>query len=286
MKILLDCWHSIVLLALFLNISTLYAQEETELGWSFTTQVEENEYYLFEGMINERYPIQMYLELGWDFCGEGYNNRWKARQLQGWYLYKKVNKKIPLIGYIKYADPDPFIRLYVPTTLKDEPDFVNCEMDNYREVFTAAGYDFKDLFWQTKQMNGLYPVDLELAHDLSWETTTRIGFKWRGIELASFDLTEKTGVEYIQWADVVAAKEVGGEFYAIIEFGHMSIPGSAGSGYCGAGIESYLAALKLNKQLEWETFEVHQVESCIKQLPEGTVTYDADFPERGIQVKE
>ncbi|MEL7421984.1 MAG: hypothetical protein AAFN81_03285 [Bacteroidota bacterium] len=285
----LNNWASfsaIVVLILFLNNTVLIAQEATNSDWSFEIQIEENEYYLFDGMINERYPIEMYLQLGWNFCGENDNNRWNARQLDGWYLYKKVGKKIPLVGSIKYGNPDPFIRLYVPATLEDQPHEVTCDLDDYKEVFTATGYDFEDLFWQTRDMGEPYPVNLNLIHDLSWETATRIDFKWRGMELASFDLSTQSGVEYIQWADVLAAKKMGNDFYAIIEFGHLSIPGSTGSGYCGAGIETYLAFLKLNEQLEWETFEFHHTESCIEEIPEGTVTYDVNFPERGIKINK
>lgn len=279
-----------VITAAFVAIFTLSAcplLAQSATNWSFKTQIEENDYYLFEGTINERYPIKMYLEIGWDFCGEGNVNRWKARSLHGWYAYQNVGTKIPLLGSIMFADPDPFVRLYVPPTLQAESDAITCEVKNYREVFTTSNsYQFTDLLWQTKDMDEPYKVELETIHDFSWNTTTRIGFTWRGVELASLNLTERSGVPYIQWADVTAAKEINNEYYAIIEFGHVSNPGSTGSGYCGAGEENFLAFLKLNDQMEWETFEFHQVESCHKNLPEGTYSYDADFPERGIRVRK
>jgi len=61
--------------------------------WKFQPNFEKNEFYLFEGIIDEKYPIEMYLEQTWDFCGIGNNNRWKARGLKGWYRYTKIGKK-------------------------------------------------------------------------------------------------------------------------------------------------------------------------------------------------
>ena len=128
----------------------LLAFAQTE--WKFQPKVEKNEFYLLEGKIDDKYPITMYLKQTWDFCGAGNNNNRKARGLTGWYEYSKVGKKIPLIGSISGSDPDHFIKLFVPNNLLDTVNSATCELNNYKETFTAESFQFTELSWKTNRM--------------------------------------------------------------------------------------------------------------------------------------
>jgi len=135
-------------------------------------------------------------------------------------------------------------------------------------------------------MDTFYAVELKPIHHFSWNTEVTIGLEIRGIEISEINLTELSEIEYIQTVEILAAKEIENNFYAIIEFGHMTNPGSSGSGHCGAGYERYLGFLKINSGLEIEQFEFHQTWSCIRYIPEDKFTFDKGHPEKGIMKKE
>ena len=254
--------------------------------WKFQTHIDNNEFYLFEGVINEEYPIEMYLEQTWDFCGTGNNNRWKARGLKGWYQYPKIKKKIPLIGSICRSDPDHYIKLFVPTILLDTINDETCELDKYKEKFIAHSSRFSKLEWKTFKMDSFYSVKLKPVHNFSWNTDVTIGLEIRDIEILEINITKLSEIEFIQFIEILATKEINNNFYAIIEFGHRSNLDSSGSGYCGAGYEKYLGFIKVNYALELEKFEMQQIWSCLNSIPEGKFTFDKEHPEQGIIEKE
>ena len=91
-------------------------------AWEFKSSVEENNYYLLEGVIDSKYEINMFLKENWEFCGEGEIDRWRSRGMIGWYAYKKYETKIPLIGSINRNDPDTFLKVFVPSNVLDTID--------------------------------------------------------------------------------------------------------------------------------------------------------------------
>lgn len=64
----------------FMLNSFLYCQN----NWEFSSRIERNNFYLLEGNIDNKYPIRMYLEETWDYCGNG-NAKWDPRIVKGWY---------------------------------------------------------------------------------------------------------------------------------------------------------------------------------------------------------
>jgi len=259
----------------------------SQAEWDFQPNIEKNEFYLFEGMIDDKYPITMHLELTWDFCGEGSNNRWKARGLKGWYKYDRIGTKILLTGSMRSADGGHFIKLYVPSNVLDTVHSVTCELEDYKEKFIATNSaKFSDLKWKTQQMDAFYSVNLKPIHLFTYRTNATIGFEVRGIELLEINLTELAEIDFIQKLEILAKKEIDSNFYAIIEFGHQSIIGSTGSGNCGMGYEGYLGFLKINSNREIEKFEFHQNFSCVKSGIEGKFSFSKEHPEKGIFQKE
>jgi len=270
---------SVSVFLLLLWGSLAFSQAE----WGFKTNVEKNEFSLFKGMIDDKYPITMYLEHTWDFCGYGTNNRWKARGLKGWYKYDRIGTKILLTGSRGSSDPEQFIKLYVPNNLLDTVHSVTCEMEDYKEKFISMHTaQFSDLKWKTHQMDTFYTVNLKRIHPLSYGTKATIGFEVRGIELMEINLNDLTEIDYIQNLEILAKKEIDNNFYAIMEFGHQSIIGSTGSGNCGMGYEGYLGFLTINSNLKIEEFEFHHNWSCLKSGIEGKFTFNKEHPEKGI----
>lgn len=255
-----------------------------QLNWQFEPKIEQNEFYLLTGEIDDKYPIEMYLVKTWEFCGESNNNRWNARGLRGWYQYEKVRKKIPLIGSMKYDDPEYFVKLYVPANPLDTIDGKTCSVKGFKEEFLAENCcSIKEMKWRMADKEVFLPVDLEERHNFSWATDATITLKIEKLEFTEINLTSLTGIEYIQSIEILTAKEIGNEFYAIIQFGHMTNPGSSGSGHCGAGYEKFIGFIKIDDSLELDKFEFHQTESCLNYIPEDLYSFDKDNPENGIK---
>ncbi len=252
--------------------------------WSFQPHIESHNFYLFKGKIDGKYPIKLYLEHTWRYCGSGNNNRWKARGLVGWYTYDNIGKKIPLIGSINGGHANEFIKVYVPHRLLDTIDNETCELEDYEEKFNSDSYKFSSLQWQTKKMDTAYSVILEPIHEFSWTTNATIGLQLTGIEVLDIDLSKLSQIEFIETVEILSAKEINNCFYALIEVAHMTNPASSGSGHCGAGYERYIVFLKVNGALELEQFEIHQTWSCLTYIPEDKFSFDIAYPENGIRV--
>lgn len=271
--------QNIPLLIFLLTGNLLIAQTD----WIFRPHIESNNFYRFEGSIDGRYAIEMYLTLNRDCCGEADNPRRQAHGLLGWYTYQKFATKIPLVGARQSGDTDQFIKLYVPEMLGDTIHPGTCELADFREYFLALGTDsFQEMNWWSRDRRTPLKVSLSTVHDFSWETTASLALVYRQVEMASFNLSQLSGLAYIDTVEVVAARQIGGHFYAILQFGHLSNPGSSGMGYCGAGYEGYLGAIQVNRNLGVEKFTFYQTESCVKNLPDKAYSYDADHPEKGI----
>ena len=126
-------------------------------------------------------------------------------------------------------------------------------------------------------------VDLEEKHSYSWATDATITLEIEKLEFTEINLTFLTGIEHIQSIEILSSKEIENEFYAIIEFGHMTNPGSNGRGYCGAGYENFIGFIKVDDSLELEEFEFRQTTSCLKDIPENLYSFNKNNPENGIK---
>lgn len=268
---------------LLFSILSVFSYAQT--NWSLEPNIEKNNYFLLEGTIGD-YPITMYLERTYNFCGEHQNNSWNARGLRGWYYYDKIKKKIPLVGAMKCSDPNYFTKIYVPENILDTLNSTTCELNNYKELFESNKcFSFDKMSWESKSSNKYLPVQLSDKHSFSYETDVTLSLQLAGLELADFNLTELTKNILIDKVEVVSKKELNTDFYAIIKFSNRSNPGSNGGGQCGAGVEKFLGFMKINNELELEDFYFYETHSCVKYVEEGRYIYDVDFPEKGIMEK-
>jgi len=252
--------------------------------WEFKPKIEGHEYYLLKGKIDGKYSIEMFLTETWEFCGESDNNKWNARGIRGWYQYETVKKKFPLVGSMKYDAPEYFVRLYVPKNPLDKIERKSCEVKEYKEIFIAEKCcSMNEMKWRTADKDIFLPVNLEEIHSFSWATNSVVILEISGLEFTEINLASLTGIEHIQYIDILSEKEIENKFYAIVQFGHMTNPGSNGSGHCGAGYERFLGYIEVNHSLELEKFEYFQTESCLRYIPEGLYSFDEKNPEKGIK---
>ena len=68
-----------------LNAFNLCCQE----SWRLIPMIERNAYSILDGTIDNKYPISMYLELTWNYCGPNDNYKWNSRIIKGWYEWKR-----------------------------------------------------------------------------------------------------------------------------------------------------------------------------------------------------
>ena len=267
---------------LIIVISVLSGRSQTK--WEVFTEIIEHEYYIFKGLIDEKYPIKMYLTQS-GFCGEGNNNRFKAKQLKGWYYYESQKKKLPIIGSMKYDNTDYFIKLFVPQDYLDTLNSQTCSLENYSEVFFSNNCcTIEDFEWKMHNSNQSFPVTIEIEHDFSYGSEVYIGVELRGMKMGKINLPEFDGYKFWE-IKVLASKEINNEFYAIIDFHAYSNPASGGSGYCGSGVEAFRGYFHINYSFEIEKKEIIQFHSCYKNIFRE-VEFDPDFPEKGITVKK
>ena len=137
--------------------------------------------------------------------------------------------------------------------------------------------------WRMADKEVFLSVDLEEKHSYSWATDATITLEIEKLEFTEINLTFLTGIEHIQSIEILSSKEIENEFYAIIEFGHMTNPGSNGRGYCGAGYENFIGFIKVDDSLELEEFEFRQTTSCLKDIPENLYSFNKNNPENGIK---
>lgn len=152
--------------------------------WELQPRIERNAYTTLEGSIDNKYPISMFLKLTWDYCGSNNNDKWNPRIIKGWYEYKKIGKKIPLIGSIDRSDGAAYyLKLFVPDYVLDTLDAKTCSPDKFKEMFfipvgfTSARYSLDTMQWSKFGQGSFLPVYLKEAHPASWKTFARLTFK-------------------------------------------------------------------------------------------------------------
>ena len=119
---------------------------------------------------------------------------------------------------------------------------------------------------------------------VTWKTETFVALWINGEKSFNLPLTSLTGNEFIDTIIVDSAKEINGNYYAIISFGHLSTPGYFGPGECGAGWENWLAFIHINPAFMFENFEFYHNQSCAK-LIDKQYSFDKSYPERGFVIK-
>jgi hypothetical protein len=217
--------------------------------WQLIPKIERNAYEVLDGSIDNKYPISLYFEFSFGFCGSNDNNRWNPRIIKGWYEYKKFEKRIPLIGSMNGNDgAEYFMKLFVPKDLLDTLDGKTCVIHDFKEMFFIQNGPTMDTMYWKKSSEGIFhKVTLKEIHPYSWETKCILSFEVSGINLLDINLSELANNKFIDKVEVEAANQVDDKFYIIFRFGHSSNPGGSGSGYCGAGWEG-LASIHTNQQ--------------------------------------
>jgi hypothetical protein len=255
-------------------------------SWELIPKIERNAYYYLEGSIDNKYPISMYLELTGGFCGSSNNNRWNPRLMKGWYEYKRIGKKIPLIGSFNGSDgADFYLKIFVPKSPMDTLNQLSCELNEYKEMFLIKyGYSMDTMDWMKYGQDTFLPVQLKETHPLSWNTLTTLSLSISGINFSEINLSELTNDQYIEKINVESSTYLNGKFYFIIRYGQSTIPGTSGSGHCGAGWEEWLGYLVINDELEIDKFEYYQSASCLEYI-ETEYSFDKKHPELGIIAK-
>ncbi len=253
--------------------------------WSLESRIDFERYSIYNGTINNMYPITMYLEESNESCSK-YPSRWTPQKIYGWYMYDKIGKKIPLIGNVCYADAcESYLKLFVPENPIDYSFNENCDLINAKEAFIQKkGWSANKMEWNMKTGN-TYPVFIEVEHKFSWVTTASLILKINDIELRSFDLSKLANNEYIEQINILAQKRVGDNYHIIFNYLHQSNPGSNGHGICGAGIEEFIGYVIVNNEFEVESFKSIQTLSCINSF-ETEVIFNSEYPENGIEKKD
>jgi hypothetical protein len=296
-----------ILTALFITANTWCTTNAwCNVPWEFKPKIEvRDQGFLLEGIIDDKYPITMYL-VGDKLCNTESYSRWNYTSLlKGWYYYDNKKIKLPLIGYEKYFETTDSgrgekIALYVPVNILDEiSEKTNCELEKYREIFIVEKYgeeknglySLQNMQWKMKGRNSFLPVKFHKIQGPNLETKVTITLYVGHVEMYFFNLTDSlSGLKdaygdsyntYIENMEILASKAINNNFYLIFSFRHPSIPGSQGFGHCGAGYEEYLGFLHISS-LEMKEFRYYQVESCFNSI-DGEYTYDKKFPEKGIK---
>ncbi len=263
----------------------------SQSSWELLPHIEKNDYYLLEGTFTDGEEFEMYLTKTWEICGDAINERENSQGLKGWYQLKNEAKKHLLVGSInqnaEVGASSYFIKLFVPQNPLATIDDETCEIADYKELFVVdACCSMQKMNWKKQGKQSFQQIELKEIHPSSWETEASLNLSINELELLTINLTDLTKIKYIDSVEVLAAKEIDGQFYAIIEFGHMTNPGSNGMGFCGAGYEAYLGFIQINASLDIVKFEFHQTESCNRIIPEDKYTFNKEHPENGILEKE
>ena len=254
-----------------------------QANWSFVPKIDFDRYASYQGTINGKYPITMYLEESYKPCKEDYS-RWTPREVYGWYMYDKIGKKIPLVGHVCYADVcESLLELFVPENPIDYTFDEDCSLIGAKEVIRQKnGWASNRYEWQMKDAQS-YPVYLEPTHAFSWSTQATLLLKINNIEIESFNLTELTENEYIENIEILGEKRVEDKFHLLFKYSHQSNPGSYGFGMCGAGVEEFVGHMAINSNFEVASFEKIQTRSCINSSDNVEVFFDVSHPELGLK---
>ena len=279
LTVILNHMRILVLILFIISSNSLFGQGE----WSFKQKVDFDRYTTYQGTIDEKYPITMYLINSYESCSEDYS-RWTPRKVYGWYMYDKVGKKIPLVGHVCYADAcESLLELYVPEDpinyLFDE----NCNLLEAKEVFRQErGWDSNTFEWQMKG-GQKYLVHLKPIYKFSWSTKANVTLTINNVDIETYSISELAENESIEDIAILGEKRVGDKFHLLFKYSHQSNPGSYGFGICGAGIEEFIAHLVVDRDFEVVSFKKIQLHSCIESFDNDDIFFDANRPELGIR---
>lgn len=142
--------------------------------WKFDHKIQKNDYYRLSGKINDKYPIQMYLEKDTLLCGNPYDDDMNLT-LKGWYYYEKIKTKIPLIGSCNKAEGREYVELFVPANPKDKINKSTCKLKDFSESFSnKKAFDLTNMEWKMKNSKVASKVKLKIDHESSPKTKLTI----------------------------------------------------------------------------------------------------------------
>ncbi|WMN11606.1 hypothetical protein QYS49_38995 [Marivirga salinae] len=252
--------------------------------WSIDHEIIFDRYIVYEGAIDEKYPIIMRLEESSEAC-TNMASKWTPRLVYGWYMYKKIGKKIPLVGSVCYTDQcESSKELFVPSDPINYSFTDKCQINEFKEQFIQQKGD-QDFLWKQKD-GDTYPVKMNIKHEFSWKTTAILKFQINDLTISEINLTQLSKNDYIERIKTISQKRASGKFHILIQYSHQSNPGSYGHGSCGAGLEEYAAHLTINESFEIESFDKLLYRSCINNIFEIKAPYDVEKPELGLITKE
>lgn len=250
-------------------------------NWSFQQKITLNSYSSYNGKTDGGQQIKLYIKRSNSTC---FSNKYKQplQVVYGWYKYGSDSKK-PLVGFICNTVCSNFLQLYTPEDPISYTFDDNCNIPKAKEVFRQEqNWNDGRFVWQTSngQKRNLW---LEPVHTFSWVTNAQLLFYINGIELKTFSLNQLTNNDYIENIDILGEKRVDNKFYLLLRYSHQSKPGSYGQGMCGNGIEEYIAYLEVDADLKVTAFQKEQLNSCLYDIENDNILFDAKHPEHGIR---
>lgn len=268
-------------LLIFLILIIISFRVSAQRKWEFKTKIVGNEYYLLEGKIDNKYPITMYLEKTNNYCLDEYDNL-IGGEIAGWYYYKKIKKKIPLIGILHRNNSSNYLELFVPNNPTESLDLKKCDFSDYKEKFIVKECCLiNEMLWQPLKSAPFKTFKTSVLHLYSEKSDAFLSFEIGGVEMININISKKSKVNSIIDFRVLASKKIGNSFYAIIVFGEASRSNSGGNGACSAGMEEYLGFIHINNKLEIQKFNFKHARSCLKNL-DVYYDYDKKHPEKGV----
>ena len=245
--------------------------------WKFKPVVIFNIDCYLKGKIDCKYPITMYLKPSGKSCGENSESYWNSQEITGWYYYDKKKKKIPLIGSIDLNNE--IMHVFVPDNFLDTLHSKTCDLKNFNEEFRWNG-DIMN--WTKKGMDtSLIVTFKEKINPFSHQTKARILFLIDGVEMASFNITKLTNLNYIESIHIKSSKKIGNYFYMIFQIEEPARPGSNPMGRCGACYEGYLGFIKMKSNFELIQFDYKHIWSEVIKI-DKCYCYDEKHPEKGL----
>lgn len=251
----------LVLILVFLTgISAVQAQEKKVYIDEFriTDQV-------IHGIINENYPITMYLKLE-DHFEDG-----TSHTVSGWYYYDNIKKKIPLIGVCtdrfvlyQFADAKRADSIRNFTSSASSPWEVLEDLSNRSGYVEKFEFQYQDYgyhgSWQNEKKRWLVTFN---TGDIS--LTTRNEFL-----VLQFSAQNKKHIDLKQFGpfyygySVFASKmdATGCKVLLKYELSSRSNP----NGMCGAGMEIGFLLLTFDAKGNLQDYREEQVESCLGNI--------------------
>src|SRR5687768_9387958 len=250
----------ILFFLLFIPLTHLYSQ-----NWTFKAVTTADEWTALRGEIDFLGPFVMYLKPYKGFCGvETFGWRRQHKIFSGYYIYVHHGDRIPLLGAIGYGDNNERVILYVPENFNDTIKNSDCHITNFKEMFFVHGQnDLAKLKWVQNGSKDTLDAKLEYAYDATMRSNASIILEVNEVELNKFDISQLSGLKYIDSINNLDAKLINNEYFLTFQFGQRSIPGGNGEGDCGAGYEEYLGFIHIDKKLEPVVFEKRLIGSCL-----------------------